>query len=266
MNKIHFTRFQGLSYACKEAINTLCTNLSMMGREKKVLMFTSTNAHEGKSFLVMNTMRTLAELGNRVVVVDADLRRSQIAVRFGMRVAEGKGYGLTHFLAGRCAVGDIIYETDIPRAHIIPVGQEVSNSLTLLNSRNLGDLLRWLREKYDYVLVDAPPVGVIIDAAEIAKSCDGVVFAVKYNSVDRKELLEAKRQIEQTGCEVLGAVLNDVDVSSISSRKYYNKRYYSHYESGYYLPSEKKQPAKKKPAAPAREPQKDTQKDPLAKK
>ena len=83
---------------------------------------------------------------------------------------------------------------------------------------------------------------------------------------DSGDVEEAKRQIEQTGCEVLGAVLNDVDVSSISSRKYYNKRYYSHYESGYYLPSEKKQPAKKKPAAPAREPQKDTQKDPLAKK
>jgi capsular exopolysaccharide synthesis family protein len=204
----------------------------MMGRDKKVLMFTSTNAHEGKSFLVMNTMRTLAELGNRVVVVDADLRRSQIAVRFGMRVTEGKGYGLTHFLAGRCAVGDIIYETDIPRAHIIPVGQEVSNSLTLLNSRNLGDLLRWLREKYDYVLVDAPPVGVIIDAAEIAKSCDGSVLVLEYNKTHRRALAEAKQQMERTGTPILGCVLNKVTMDRLSTKKYYS--YGGHYGYGRY--------------------------------
>lgn len=241
MNRIDFTRFQGLDYACKEAINTLCTNLGFLGKDKRVIMFTSSDAHEGKSFLTINTMRTLAQLGNKVVLVDTDLRRSQLVSSYGVRMQTGKGYGLAHYLAGRCEMDEILYETDILRAYLVPVGQEVSNSLTLLNSQRFGRLIADLRERFDYVIVDAPPVGVIIDAAEIAKSCDGVIFAVKYNSTDRRDLLDAKVQIEQTGCEVLGAVLNDVDVESLSSRKYYNKHYSNHYNPDYaYLPSRRK--------------------------
>ena len=78
MNRIAMTRFKPLSYACTEAINTLCTNLTFAGNDKKVIMVTSAQAHEGKSFITMNIMRTFAKLGHRVVLVDAVLRRSQI--------------------------------------------------------------------------------------------------------------------------------------------------------------------------------------------
>ena len=83
-------------------------------------------------------------------------------------------------------------------------------------------------------MVDAPPVGVIIDAAQIARHCDGTLIVVQYNSVSRRELLSVKNQVESTGCEILGAVLNDVAFDTLSSKKYYNKSYYSHYYSGYY--------------------------------
>lgn len=237
MNKLELVRFRALDYACKEAINTLCTNLTFVGNEKRIIMFTSTQAHEGKSFLSMNTMRTLAQLGKKVVLVDCDLRRSQIASKYGARIQEGTGYGTVHYLAGMCSLNDVVYETGIPGAYMVPVGREVSNSLALLSTPRLKQMLGALQERFDFVIVDAPPVGVIIDAAEIAKSCDGVVFAVHYNTISRRELMEAKNQIVRAGCAVLGAVLNDVDLDTLSSKKYYNKSYYAHYNSDYYKPT-----------------------------
>ena len=238
MNKLEFVRFGKLDYACNEAINTLCTNLTFIGDDKRIIMITSTQAHEGKSFLTMNTMRTLAKLGKKVVLVDADLRKSQIAAKYGVRIHEGKGLGTAHYLAGMCTLNDVVYETSIPGAYMIPVGREVTNSLALLSTPRLKHMLNELKERFDFVLVDAPPVGVIIDAAEIAKSCHGTIFAVKYNTISRRDLAEAKNQIDRTGCKVLGAVLNDVDLDAVSSKKYYNKSYYNHYNSDYYKPSE----------------------------
>ena len=240
MNKLELVRFRALDYACKEAINTLCTNLTFVGNEKRIIMVTSTQAHEGKSFLSMNIMRTLAQLGKKVVLVDCDLRKSQIAAKYGVRIQEGTGYGTVHYLAGMCGLNDVIYETGIPGAYMVPVGREVSNSLALLSTPRLKQMLHAMEERFDFVIVDAPPVGVIIDAAEIAKSCDGVIFAVRYNMISRRELLEAKSQIVRTGCEVLGAMLNDVDLEALSSKKYYNKSYYTHYNSDYYKPSDSK--------------------------
>lgn len=236
MNKLELTRFRNLDYACNEAINTLCTNLTFVGNEKRVLMITSTIAHEGKSFLSMNIMRTLAQLGKKVVLVDADLRKSQIAAKYGIRVLEGNGYGTAHYLAGMCSMNDVVYETNIPGAYMIPVGREVTNSLALLSTPRLKHMLKELQERFDFVLVDAPPVGVIIDAAEIAKHCHGAIFSVKYNSISRRELAEAKSRIDRAGCEILGAVLNEVDLDALSSKKYYNKSYYNHYHSDYYKP------------------------------
>lgn len=239
MNRIAMTRFKPLSYACTEAINTLCTNLTFAGNDKKVIMVTSAQAHEGKSFITMNIMRTFAKLGHRVVLVDADLRRSQIMSKYGLQFQSEQRYGLSHFLAGMCDAGDVIYETDIPNAYMVPLVREVGNSLSLLTNNRMQRLLDYLRERFDYVIVDAPPVGVIIDAAEIAKHCDGTIITVKYNSVSRRELLDVKNQLMRTGCEILGVVLNSVSFDSLSSKHYYHKSYYTHYDSDYYKPPKK---------------------------
>lgn len=105
--------------------------------------------------------------------MDCDLRKSQIAAKYGVRIQEGTGYGTVHYLAGMCGLNDVLYETGIPGAYMVPVGREVSNSLALLSTPRLRQMLKALEERFDFVVVDAPPVGVIIDAAEIAKSCDG---------------------------------------------------------------------------------------------
>ena len=233
MNSLKIGRFPRLGYAGSEAINTLCTNLTFSGENVRKIMLTSCHASEGKSHLSMNIMRTMARLGKSVVLVDADLRRSVIDSRFDFQY-ENANYkpGLAHFLAGQVDEEDVIYQTNLTGAYIVPVGREVSNPLPLLNSRRFEQLLDHLAQRADYVIVDVPPVGMVIDGAQIAKSCDGALIVVNYNSVHRQELIDVRDQLEQTGCPILGTVLNMVEYDDYMNRKYYYKSYYSHY--GYY--------------------------------
>ena len=227
MNTVTIRRFPLLGYACSEAVNTLCTNLSFAGDNVRKIMITSCHASEGKSFLAMNIMRTMAMLGKTVAFVDADLRRSAIASMFGLQFARKDPPGLAHFLAGMVKESEIVYATNIPGAYMVPIGREVGNSLPLLVSPHLDELLNNLSQKVDYVIVDAPPLGAIIDAAEIAKSCDGTLIVVNYDSVRRQELINVKEQLEQTECPILGTVLNMVEFDNYLSKKYYYKSYYS---------------------------------------
>ena len=245
MNSLKIGRFPRLGYAGSEAINTLCTNLTFSGENVKKIMLTSCHASEGKSYLSMNTMRTMARLGKSVVLVDADLRRSMIDSRFDLQY-ENANYkpGLAHFLAGQVDEEDVIYQTNLTGAYMVPIGREISNPLPLLNSRRFGQLLDHLAQRADYVIVDAPPIGMVIDGAQIAKSCDGTLIIVNYNSVHRQELIDVKDQLEQTGCPILGTVLNMVEYDDYMSRKYYYKSYYSHY--GYYNSESKKKDDSKK--------------------
>lgn len=231
MRTLNIREFPPLSYACNEAVNTLCTNLSFAGAEVKKIMITSCHAAEGKSFLSMNIMRMFAKFGKTVVLIDADMRRSMISARYMLDYdsAEEK-WGLSHMLAGMVTEEQVLYQTNIAGAYMVPVGREVSNPLPLLNAPRFAQLLDHLAQQVDYVIVDAPPVGMVIDAAQIAKNCDGSLIVVNYNSVRRQELIDVKEQLEQTGCPILGTVLNMVDYDNYLSKKYYYRSYYSAYE------------------------------------
>lgn len=233
MKSLTITRPDELDYAAKEALNTLSTNLSFAGNDVKKIMMTSCRPGEGKSFLAMNLMRSLAGIGKQVVLVDADLRKSVLVSRYGIRSSD-KMLGLSHYLAGMCPLDDVVFETNIPNAFLVTSGHDVVNSLSLLNTARLSRLLDLLAKSFDYVLIDAPPVGTIIDAAQIALSCDGVVMVIANNTVTRRELFDATKQLEKTGCPVLGAVLNKIAFDTHSSKKYYYKTYYSHYNREYY--------------------------------
>lgn len=231
MNNLAIGRFPSQSYSVSEAVNTLCTNLSFSGENVKKIMITSCHAAEGKSYLSMNIMRTMAKFGKNVVLVDADLRRSVITKEYALQFANAeRKCGLAHYLAGKAEEGDVIYSTNIDGAYMVPVGREVSNPLPLLNSQRFDRLLNELARQSDYVLVDAPPVGTVIDGAQIAKSCDGTLIVVNYNTVRRQELIDVQNQLEQTGCPILGTVLNMVEYDSYLSKKYSYKYYYSHYD------------------------------------
>lgn len=232
MKTVKIRNFPKLSFVAAEAVNTLCTNLTFSGEHVRKIMVTSSHASEGKSFVSMNIMRTMANFGKTVALVDADLRRSMIGGHYGLRFSDEKPKGLAHMLAGMAGIEDIIYNTDIEGAIMIPEGRDVSNPMPLLNSPRLGELLDYLAEVVDYVIVDAPPVGTVIDAAQIAKQCDGTLLVIGYNATRRQELVDVKEQLVQTGCPILGVVLNQVKYDNYMGRKYYYKSYYNKY--GYY--------------------------------
>lgn len=246
MKKIKITRFSPLDYAGTEAFNTLATNLTFLGSDMRRIMVTSCRISEGKSYVALNIMRTLSELGKTVCFVDADLRRSAIRLTYETGRAAKERLGLSHYLAGLCSVEEIVYEVSGLGTLFVPAGRLVLNSLPLLTTKRLPNLLDKLVDDVDYLIVDAPPVGVIVDAAEIAKSCDGTLLVVQHNEIHRKELLEAKLQLEQTGRPILGAVLNGVDVDKLSNRKYYYKSQYYRYGEEYGGKEQRQTPAKLK--------------------
>lgn len=234
MKQLNISNFPKLDYACNEAINTLCTNLFYCGDNIRAVLFTSRYEQEGKSAITMNVMRTLASFGKRVVLVDADLRCSSLARRYRFTFSQEEVPGLAQYLAGMCELEDAIYETDLPNAHILPAGREVLSSLQLLASPRYKEMMDALKESFDVILVDTPPAGIIVDAVEIAKYCDGAIIVVAYNVGRKQEVGDVASNIAKTGCQVLGAVMNGVDLKSFRNRRYYyrSERYSSYYRYG----------------------------------
>ena len=232
MVRMEIRRFEQPEYHVKEAINTLCTNLFFAGGDIKKIMITSSRPQEGKSFITMSLMRALAELGMKVALVDADIRASRLQSVYGIRIHmpdDEKYMGLTGYLAGVCGIDKVLAQTDIPGAYMILAGRTVSNSLPLLNTPRLKSLLDTLAEKFDVVLVDAAPVGTIIDAARVVSSCDGTLFVIHSDETRASELQESVRQIERMGSPICGYVLNQFDERKYGSKGRYGKSYYRNY-------------------------------------
>lgn len=204
-------------YQTTEAFRTIKTNLRFCGRDKKVIAVTSCVPNEGKSSVSMRLAQALREDGAKVILIDADLRKS---VMFRQVMVEKGSRGLSDYLAGQCSVNDIICDTDLENFKIILCGITPPNPTELLRTEAFRKLLQKLREMYDYVLVDTPPVGLVIDAAVIAESCDGILWVISSGQISRRIALETKEQIEKSGCPLLGAVLNKTE-SSLSEYEYY---------------------------------------------
>lgn len=231
MRKIEITRFPELDYVSAEGLNTLVTNLSYCGQDVRRIMVTSRYAGEGKSYVTMNLLRTFARMGRKVIVVDTDLRASGIQLDYHLRTNNGEIAGLSEYLSGKNEFDDVIYETNIPGSYIIPAGHEAPNPLQLLDTDRMKKLMEDILKTYDLVLVDTAPVGVLVDAVAIAKFCDGALLVVSYGQGKQKEISEAVEHIKQTGCKMLGAVLNEVKFKKLSNKHYY---YSSRRYSGYY--------------------------------
>lgn len=229
-NYLKISNYQQLDYVSNEAMNTLCTNLSYCGKEVHKIMVTSRYSGEGKTYISMNLLRTFSQLGKRTVLIDTDLRASGIQSGYRLRYSTKNHYGLSEYLSGICSLEEAIYQTNWPNTSIIPAGYEAPNPLQLLDTQAMGDLIEQLAEQFDVVLIDTPPVGILADAVALAKFCDGTLLVVGYHKGRQQDIKDAVDSIKQTGCKVLGAVLNGVQFSSMSNRHhYYNSERYTEY-------------------------------------
>ena len=233
---VYIEHFVEDDFVSREAMNTLCTNLSYCGNDIKKIMVTSRYPREGKSYVSMTLMRTLAKLGRRVVLIDTDLRASGIQADYQLRYNTQKHYGLSEYLSGHCALEEVLYKTNIPGAYMIPAGHHAPNPLQLLDTEMMKNLTDRLSEQFDVVIVDTPPVVVLSDAIALAKFCDGTLIVVGYRRGNQREIGEVVDSIRQTGCKILGAVLNGVKFKGVSNRYYYYRsgRYSGHYSKKYH--------------------------------
>nr|ADU03237.1 CPS16C [Streptococcus suis] len=155
----------------------------------------------------------------KTVLVDADIRNS---VMSGFFKPVTKITGLTDYLAGTTDLSQGLCDTDIPNLTVIESGKISPNPTALLQSKNFENLLATLRRYYDYVIVDCPPLGLVIDAAIIAQRCDAMVLIAEAGSVKRSSLKKVKEQLDQTGTPFLGVILNKYDIITEKYGEYGN--------------------------------------------
>lgn len=213
-------------YGTREAFNTLRTNLLFSGRDVKTILITSCLANEGKSTISFETAVGLARVGKKVLLIDADLRKSAYASRY---TKETGLMGLSQYLSGQSELDGVLYATQIPTLNIIFSGPFPPNPTELVGASAFGELLKAEREHYDYILIDTPPLGLVIDAAVMATVCDGAVIVIGAGSVSYHVVQHVTEQLKKSGCRILGAVLNQNRKGKRSKNQYYNS-YYGKYE------------------------------------
>lgn len=212
----------------QESFKTLRTNIQFCGPEIRVVAVTSCHENEGKTVVSLNLAKSFAELGKKVLVVDADMRKSVIA---GRHTSVKAPAGLSEVLSGLEQVTECVYETQIPGLHLMFSGQYPPNPVELLGGSYFARLLRNARESYDYVIVDTPPLGLVIDAAVIAPQCDGVMMVMANDSVRVRQAQEVVAQLEKSGAKLLGVVRNNVSGKSNPYGKPYGKAYGKAYKA-----------------------------------
>ena len=218
----HQAIFRGnlkLDYAGEEAINAICSSMAFAGKNLKRVLITSCGANEGKSFTALQIAIGMTRRGARVLLIDADLRlsvmKSKYDIHFGVQPV-----GLAHILSGQCPAEDAIYHTNIPNLDLLPDGASVKIPMTLLTSPDFDSLMLSVGEVYDLVIVDTPPLGAVVDAAEISRRCDGSMLVLEYNRTHSRSLKEAVSLLQQTGTPVLGCIVNKAVASRISKTRY----------------------------------------------
>lgn len=212
-----------------EAFRQLRTNLQFVdvADHPRSFVVTSSIPGEGKSTTAANLAITMAASGARVCLVEGDLRRPKVADYLGM---EG-GVGLTTVLIGQAELGDVLQPWGNGNLHVLPAGQVPPNPSELLGSAAMEDLLRKLETTYDAVIIDAPPLLPVTDAAVLTKLADGAVLVVGSQRINRDQLAKAISNLTAVDGRVLGVILNLLPTKGPDAYSYYSYGYAS-YERG----------------------------------
>jgi capsular exopolysaccharide family len=219
-----------------EQFKTIRTNIQFSSIDKKFksLLFTSSDPSEGKSTVSNNVAVTWADQGSKVILIDADLRRPTVHKTFGV----SNRRGLSNYLLGNATLEEIVQPTVVDGLYVITSGPVPPNPAELLGSLRTKDLLVRLTDKFDLVVLDAPPVNTVTDAQVLAARVDGTVLVVPQGIADKAGVMHAKEALETVNANILGAIMNRV--TEQKSGGYYGGSYYGGYYGGYYGVEDKK--------------------------
>lgn len=205
-----------------EEFRAIRTNIQYSNLDKKIktIVVTSTKKDEGKTTITTNLAVNFSKIENKkVLIIDCDLRNPSIHKEFGI----SNSNGLTDLLVEEKDLSNYIKETEINNLHILTAGSIPPNPSEMLSSNRMKVFMENIREDYDYVFIDTPPVGMVTDAGVLSAFLDGTILVVKSESVDIKDLQETKKKLVSVNANILGVILN---ANKVKKDDYY---YYSYY-------------------------------------
>ena len=211
-----------------EAYRVLRTNILFAGRQSEkqtTFSVVSGGAGEGKTTTMFNLAVVFAQQGDRVLVVDSDLRRPSMHRFFKL----SNNIGLTNYLLGQATIEEVIQTTELPSLHFIPSGKLPSSSMGILSSAKMKEFVAEMKSRYDYVFLDAPPIMGVSDASVLASMVDMCVLVVQYRKYPQLMTQRAKDMVTKVGGELVGVVLNNINISQDSYYYYYSGYYYDYY-------------------------------------
>lgn len=221
-------------FAAKEAYNAVRTKLifASKGETCPVFAVTSSLMHDGKTTNAVNLAISIAQAEKKVLLIDADMRRPSIHTYFGFDAKDG----LSEILAG-LTNGIRLRKTPYENLSLLTSGQIPPNPAELLGTEQVDRLLEYVRQYFDYVIIDTPPVNIVTDASVLAERVTGFLFVVQAGSNHFRDVDVALRTLEQMNGRVVGLLLNDIDGSG---ENHYTYRYGKYgYSNRYYRYSEK---------------------------
>ena len=217
----------GQSSGQGEAYRSLRTSLALLSREggQKTFAINSGGVGEGKSTTLFNLAFVCAEQGSKVLIIDSDMRRPVQHKMVGL----SNRVGLVNVLTGEMKVDEVIQETGVPNLWMMPSGRLRRGSIGIMNGPRLRAVLDAVKEKFDYILLDSPPILGVTDAAILSGEADGVLLVVQYRKYPKIISLRAKRMVENAGGKLMGSVLNNINIMRDDYYYYYHyttKKYY----------------------------------------
>jgi len=211
----------------KDAFRNLRTHLRFAGTDGKpqVMVVTSATPRDGKSTVAANLAMTLADQGGRTLLIDADLRRPQVHTTFGIEQEPG----LADIVLGRVSAKDAAQPSpEVPALSVLTCGTGVKNPAELMGSRVFEECILQLRDMYDYIVIDTPPLMAVTDAALVGAVADGTLIVVRANKTDSEALSAAVNQLRRLHVPLLGIVMNGVPTGRSSGYSYYPSYYPSY--------------------------------------
>lgn len=206
----------------EEALRTIRSNIQFCSADKavKTLCLTSCIPNEGKSMTSMNLAVSIAGADKRVLYIDADMRKP----RFYKNVNVKLNTGLSNYLSGLADVNEIISKTNIKNLDLILCGPKPPNPAELIGGKRFSELLEKQKGQYDYIIVDTPPLGSMIDAAIVASKTDGTIILIEYKAIEIEKAKKVKEQLEKANAHIIGVILNKIPKKEM--KDYYHYNYY----------------------------------------
>ena len=203
-----------------EAIRSVRTNIQFadIDHKNKIIAMTSSKPSEGKTTVVYKLAQSFAENGERVVLLDFDLRAPKVGVVAGI----DNNVGLTNVITGKLELDRALYrDKSQENLFLLLSGPTPPNPAEILASNHIKDLVNELSQSFDYVFIDTPPVGLFTDASIVSTFCDGMIFAIKSNDTKKEEIARALDNLKKVNAKVIGAVLTFADVKEFNYKGYY---------------------------------------------